>query len=234
MNNLRFYDQFRCVPDEAQKTIAAGKLKGFTDINPMWRIKSLTEAFGPCGEGWYTDKVEYTVVEQAGEAAVICTLNLFILLDDKWSMPIFGVGGSKLAGKGVGEGINDEAHKMAYTDALSIACKNLGMAADIYFAKDRTKYNSYQESAPSVAVQARRQAKASAPKAPATYTPLPDQVYWGIIKAFAEGKPTKTGGNYRSEWITNTHAGKQEIEKFDYDVQVWINAQTTAKELVQQ
>ena len=52
---MAIYNKFRSVPAEAQKTIGAGKLKGFTDINPMWRIKMLTEAFGPCGLGWYVE-----------------------------------------------------------------------------------------------------------------------------------------------------------------------------------
>ena len=50
--NLKIYESFRKVPDEAQREIEGGKLKGFTDINPMWRIKKLTELFGPCGIGW--------------------------------------------------------------------------------------------------------------------------------------------------------------------------------------
>ena len=59
MNYMDIYNRLRKVPDEAKKAIAAGRLKGFTDINPMWRIKALTEAFGPCGFGWWykiTDK----------------------------------------------------------------------------------------------------------------------------------------------------------------------------------
>ena len=31
---------------------------------------------------------------------------------------------------------------MALTDAISVACKSLGFGADIYFGKDRTKYNT--------------------------------------------------------------------------------------------
>ena len=38
-----------------KKTIKGGKLSGFTDINPMWRIQKLTELFGVCGVGWYTE-----------------------------------------------------------------------------------------------------------------------------------------------------------------------------------
>ena len=59
MNNMELYELGRQVPDEAKKPITAGRLKGFTDINPMWRIKRLTEMFGPCGIGWWyeiTDK----------------------------------------------------------------------------------------------------------------------------------------------------------------------------------
>lgn len=37
---------------------------------------------------------------------------------------------------------SDECFKMAYTDAVSVACKSLGFGADIYWQNDRTKYNS--------------------------------------------------------------------------------------------
>ena len=49
MDNMTLYQLLRKVPDEAKKPIQAGRLKGMTDINPMWRIKKLTETFGPCG-----------------------------------------------------------------------------------------------------------------------------------------------------------------------------------------
>lgn len=48
---LELYERLRAVPDSAKREISAGRLKGKTDINPMWRIKALTEAFGPCGFG---------------------------------------------------------------------------------------------------------------------------------------------------------------------------------------
>ena len=53
MENMTIYDACRSVPETAKKAITAGRLKGKTDINPMWRIKRLTEQFGPCGIGWY-------------------------------------------------------------------------------------------------------------------------------------------------------------------------------------
>ena len=36
--------------------------------------------------------------------------------------------------------LSDECFKMALTDALSVSCKALGIAADVYWDKDRTKY----------------------------------------------------------------------------------------------
>lgn len=150
MDNLHIYEKFRSVPSEAKKTIGAGKLKGFTDINPMWRLKMLTEMFGPCGFGWCIESEEHWTETVANETAVFCKVALKVKHPEtnEWSAPIIGIGGSKLAGKGVGDGVNDEAYKMAFTDAISIACKNLGMAADVYFEKDRTKYNSYVEPSP--------------------------------------------------------------------------------------
>lgn len=147
MENLEIYNRFRYVPAEAKKKIEAGKLKGFTDVNPMWRLKMLTEYFGACGFGWYIEDEIHWTETHGNELAAFCKVLLRVKHPEtgEWSAPIIGLGGSKLVGKGVGEGINDEAYKMAYTDAISIACKNLGMAADVYFEKDRTKYNSYEE-----------------------------------------------------------------------------------------
>lgn len=49
MENLEIYNRCREVPKEAQKAIAAGRLKGKTDINPMWRIKKTDRAVWPGG-----------------------------------------------------------------------------------------------------------------------------------------------------------------------------------------
>ena len=79
-------------------------------------------------------------------------------------------------------------------------------------------------SQPSQAVQARRvAAKRPAPKAevaPAEqpYTPMADKDYWKIVKAYAEGKKTKTGGDYRQTWIEMTHAKPEHIAEFDNSV----------------
>ena len=79
-------------------------------------------------------------------------------------------------------------------------------------------------SQPSQAVQARRTAAkrpaAKAELAPAEqpYTPMADKDYWKIVKAYAEGKKTKTGGDYRQTWIEMTHAKPEHIAEFDNHV----------------
>lgn len=149
MGNLDLYNKYRKVPNEAKKTIQAGKLKGFTDINPMWRIKMLTEEFGICGIGWYTEILNRWIEKGPdGKEAAFVEIALYIKADGEWSKPIIGVGGSAFVNifKGQLE-TSDEAFKMAYTDAISIACKALGMGADVYFDKDRTKYNQYDNEA---------------------------------------------------------------------------------------
>lgn len=144
--NMELYEKLRKVPEEAQREIKGGKLKGFTDINPMWRIKALTEAFGPCGVGWKAPIIERWVEDGAdGEKIANVKINLFIKHkpDSDWNDPIEGMGGSMLIAYERGElTSNDEAFKMAYTDAISVACKMLGVGADVYYEKDRTKYDA--------------------------------------------------------------------------------------------
>ncbi len=155
MNNLELYEKFRKVPETAKKNITGGRLSGMTDINPMWRIKTLTEEFGVCGFGWY-----YEIVDQWLETAMAkdeitanVKINLYVKQGDEWSKPIVGIGGSMLvANEKKGLYVNDECYKMALTDAISVACKSLGIGADVYWNKDNTKYNDSkkenQEAAP--------------------------------------------------------------------------------------
>lgn len=147
MDNLDIYNAVRSVPKEAQKEIRGGRLNGFTDINPMWRIKKLTEQFGPVGIGWkykITDK--RMEIGAGGTIATFLDIDLFIKVDNKWSEAIPGTGGSMfIAKEKSGLYTSDECYKMALTDALSVACKALGVGADIYYQNDRDKYDKQQQ-----------------------------------------------------------------------------------------
>lgn len=142
MEKMEIYNRVRQVPDEAKKAISAGRLKGMTDINPMWRIKKLTEEFGPCGIGWWTKVTDRWTETIGDETCAFVDLELYVKVGNEWSKPITGSGGSKLATKErSGVYVSDECYKMAETDALSVACKKLGIGADVYFSADRTKYS---------------------------------------------------------------------------------------------
>ena len=142
MDNLRYYEAGRAVPENAQKQFNNGSFCG-TDINPMWRIKKLTEMFGPAGIGWYVEVLSERAETYGNTVMAIVDLNLYVKEGGEWSKPIYGTGGNQLV-KESKSGLrpSDEGYKMAYTDALSIACKSLGIGADIWYANDVTKYTA--------------------------------------------------------------------------------------------
>ena len=144
-DNMCLWNSWGRAPEEAKKPITAGRLKGMTDINPMWRYKMLTERFGPCGTGWYTDDEQYELHPGGQDQVVVaCRLKLYYRDPEsgEWSKGVAGQGGSMLvAAETKGLYTNDEAFKMAYTDAVSVACKQLGIGADVYWSRGETKYS---------------------------------------------------------------------------------------------
>ena len=147
-DNLYIYNAVRTVPAAALREIQAGRLKGKSDINPMWRIKALTEQFGPCGVGWRYEITDKRLEQGAGdEIAAFVEINLYFKLSDgEWSAAIPGTGGSAFVTKeSKGLYTNDECFKMALTDAISVACKALGVGADVYWGGDRTKYDKPEQ-----------------------------------------------------------------------------------------
>ena len=134
MGNLDYWKSFDKPPKEALREIRAGRLSGKTDINPQWRYKAMTEVFGPCGIGWrYTVDRKWTEQGTDGQVFAFADISLYIRVNNEWSEAIPGSGGSMLIAKEKnGLHSNDEAFKMATTDALSVAMKTLGVAAEVY------------------------------------------------------------------------------------------------------
>lgn len=141
--NMAVWGKLNRPPATALKRIMGGRLAGMSDINPQWRYKALTEAFGPCGIGWKYEVVRlWTEPGTDGQVFANAQVNLFVRQDEKWSEALPGVGGSMLIQKETqGLHCNDEAFKMAVTDAIGTAGKTLGLAADIYLRLwDGSKY----------------------------------------------------------------------------------------------
>lgn len=145
MENLEIYNKAKEVPNEAQKKITGGRLNGMTDIKPMWRIEKLTELFGPCGIGWKAPIKSKEIIEGAnGEKIAVVDIDLFYKYEGEWSEAVAGTGGSSfIANESKGLYTSDECFKMAYTDALSVACKSLGIGANVYWGD--SKYANKQD-----------------------------------------------------------------------------------------
>ena len=144
-DNLELYNKVRSCPDSAKKEIGAGRLKGFTDINPMWRIKVLTEVFGPCGIGWWYKITDKRMEGQGNEIRAFVDIELYYKWNGEVSQPVVGTGGASfLTVERNGAYTSDECYKMALTDAISVAAKSLGIGADVYWDKDRDKYTTVE------------------------------------------------------------------------------------------
>lgn len=147
--NLQRWNKMKQPPASALKQIQAGRLKGKSDINPQWRYQIMTEIYGECGVGWkFTVDKLWTEIGMDGVVFAFALVSVFTCDNKIWSSPIQGVGGSKLIEKeSNGMHNNDEAFKMATTDALSVALKFLGVASDVYMGLwDGSKYKDIPES----------------------------------------------------------------------------------------
>jgi len=148
MENMKFYELLRVVPEEAKKTISGGRLKGMTDIKPQWRIMKMTETFGVAGFGWKYEIIRLWYERYGEQVAAFAEIKLYVKIDDQWSEPIPGIGGSMfVAQEKNGAYVSDECYKMAITDALSVAMKMLGVGADVYSGLSDTKYATMPEKA---------------------------------------------------------------------------------------
>lgn len=170
MNNLWLYNEIQKVPSAAKREIKGGRMSGKTDINPMWRIKTLTQQFGPCGIGWkYTIEKQWVEHGANGVIAAFVNINLYFKTADGWSDAIPGTGGNMfIAKEAAGLYTSDECYKMALTDAISVACKALGMGADVYWDQDASKCDKGNtgEDKPSKYVPPQRPAPTQTPPQP--------------------------------------------------------------------
>ena len=161
-DNLKVWNAVKQVPNNFLKPITSGALKGKSDINPQWRLMAMTQAFGVVGHGW-TYRVVKTWSEQStalskDKQSQDPTIMVFVevavktKLNGEWGEEFSGIGGSQIVQQFNSYAqANDEGYKMALTDALSVAFKAVGIAADVYLGNfDGSKYKfdlsqAYQE-----------------------------------------------------------------------------------------
>jgi len=142
--NVKIWDSISYVPKSARSPIGGGRLKGMTSIKPQWRYLELTRQFGPYGLGWkYVIEKEWINPGAKGEFVQNVIISLYVKYENDWSEPIPGVGGSKfVAMESGGAHTNDEALKMAVTDALGNAGKFIGLGASVYMGYPDERFSS--------------------------------------------------------------------------------------------
>lgn len=221
VENLTIWNDARVVPDGAKKKIAAGRIAGMTDVNPVWRMQKMTELFGVCGIGW-----KYVVTKQwtetyGTEVKCFCNIDLYVKdnASGQWSDPIPGTGGSSLMTmERNGAYVSDEGYKMALTDALSVSMKALGIAADVYFAKGAdygTKYEPRTEqnqtapaAAPAAAPSAKAQAASATPTAKAQVAPAAAPAQANVAPATAPSATTTAQDPILAELLEKANVAK--------------------------
>lgn len=140
-DELRIWNRFCQTPEAATKSFNKGGWQG-TDINPAYRLRCLTELFGPVGEGWgwtiherwresWPTRVKNKDggwVEYVAECAFV-SLSLWYVQDGKRHECPAQIGGTEC------DLSPDEVWKMSITDAIGKCCLALGIAADVYMGQ---------------------------------------------------------------------------------------------------
>lgn len=140
-DNLRIWNALgKTDPKHTKGFKRSGGFAG-TAVKPIWQTLRLTEQFGPAGTGWGMDEPQFQTVNAGEEILVFCTVGLWYREGETMAR-VYGVGGDKVMGKNkYGPFTNDEAFKASYTDALSNAMKQIGVASDIHMGLfDDEKY----------------------------------------------------------------------------------------------
>lgn len=142
--NLTIWEQLRVIDRKATKPFTrTGGFRG-TQIDPVWRMQRMTEAFGPCGDGWGWEQIDRHVSDGL---VFVCVRAWYrnAAGEQCWTGPQWG--GDTLTLTRAGKTMpNDEAFKMAMTDALGKALLSIGLAADVYTGQfDDSKYRDLSD-----------------------------------------------------------------------------------------
>lgn len=144
-DNLKLWNRLKRTDPKATKPFArAGGFRG-TQIDPTWRIQMMTEVFGPVGQGWGYEQLDWTVAERM---VFICVRVWYRDPDSGercWTGPQWG--GTEMVRRRSGlESPDDECFKMSMTDAVGKCLLQLGLAADVHLGQfDDSKYREEAE-----------------------------------------------------------------------------------------
>ncbi|HYD98849.1 MAG TPA: hypothetical protein VEH84_05665, partial [Alphaproteobacteria bacterium] len=135
----------RTDPRATKPFTRSGGFRG-TQIDPAWRLKIMTEVFGPVGQGWGYEQLEWTLVERM---VFICARVWYRHPDTDeicYTGPQWGGTEIVRRRRDGGESPDDECFKMSMTDAIGKCMLQIGLAADVYLGQfDDSKYREESE-----------------------------------------------------------------------------------------
>lgn len=134
-NNTSLWDSvFKTNPNHTKGFKKAGGFSG-TAIKPLYLIHKATETWGPMGDAWGAETAEHVI---SGNTVFIKARLWYPGKNGKAWVEHWG--GDVLV-KGEKNIPNDEAFKMAFTDAVGKCLVQLGFSADVHFGLfDDSKY----------------------------------------------------------------------------------------------
>lgn len=161
-------------PAYAKDFRRAGGFAG-TDINPVYRMKRMTELFGPCGQGWgWTLHNQWREDFHVGDGELSCVftaVSVWYMIDAGLDQPMTRCETGIQIGGTIADRTPDESYKMAITDALGKCFVALGLSADVYMGEYDSKYHR-EEAQPRARTPAARPpaARTAAPAAPPSFS----------------------------------------------------------------
>lgn len=140
-DNLRFWNRLKRTDPKATKPFQrAGGFRG-TQIDPTWRLQIMTETFGPIGQGWGYEQLDWTVAEGMVFICVRVWYRDPETGEVSWTGPQWGGTEMHRRRRDGTEAPDDECFKMSITDALGKCLVQLGLGADIHMGQfDDSKY----------------------------------------------------------------------------------------------
>lgn len=228
-DNCRIWNKLCVTPAEYGKQFTrAGGFKG-TSIDPVWRIRMLTELFGPVGKGWGFIQEDQWSDGGAGVYTVYVRGHIWYVDEDGERCETMShTGGTVVESRenGYGKTVSnaDEVYKMAETDAFGKCCLDLGLSADIYMGIHDT--DKYQQPDGQQATAGRDAGKRPAGNDPKGYnvpkdekrgkaaTPIASSEVEGCLSAIAELKDDVAAYDY-SRKLFNRMLGSKDLKPKD-------------------
>lgn len=148
--NTELWDRvYRTDPKHTKDFKRPGGFSG-TAIKPLYLIHKATEIWGPMGDKWGAETMQHVI---HGNTVFILAQVWYPSEKEHCRATVQHWGGDMLL-KPDKEGVlkpNDEAFKMAFTDAIGKCLVQLGFSADVHMGEfDGNKYVAPQDNAPTI------------------------------------------------------------------------------------